>query len=129
MHRIARFVLLIWIVGLAGAAPLRAETVSLQDQACVQAAPGRFLDATAEANGSFVWLDSKTARKQRLYPSDIHPKIVPFGRDLYVCLTMLTGQREALEADFLMRRIEAGWMVVDILVRQRDLMKQALQEL
>jgi hypothetical protein len=54
---------------------------------------------------------------------------VPFGRDLYVCLTMLTGQREALEADFLMRRIEAGWMVVDILVRQRDLMKQALQEL
>lgn len=129
MHRIAGFILLMWVIGLAGAAPLRAETVSLQDQASVQAALGRFLDLTAEADGSFVWLDRKTARTQRLYPSDIHPKIVPFGRDLYVCLTMLTGQGEALEADFLLRRTEAGWMVVDILIGQRDLMKRALKEL
>ena len=58
MHRIAGFLLLMWVVGLAAAVPLRAETVSLQDQASVQAALGRFLDATAEADGYESWRHS-----------------------------------------------------------------------
>lgn len=128
MHPIAGFVLLLWAIRLAAAPPLRAETVSLPDPASVQVALGRFLDETAESDGSCVWRDRKTARKQRLYPSDIHPKIVSFGRDLYVWLTMLTKQEEAQQADFLLRRARADRMVVDILIGQRDLLKRTLQE-
>ena len=55
----------------------------------------------------------------------MHPKIIPLGDDQVLCIEMFDKAGGRHDADFVMRRTDAGWMVVDILINQRALLKKA----
>ena len=92
----------------------------------LQASLLSFLDASADAQGRFAIIDRASGRLIHVHAGAMHPKIVPFGEDRILCIEMFDSQGGRHDADFVMRRTPAGWLVVDVLFDQRPLLKKAL---
>ena len=92
----------------------------------LQAALLNFLDMSADPKGRFRVIDRATGRVLHTYAGAMHPKIIPFGEDRVLCIEMFDSAGTRHDADFVMRRTPAGWMVVDVLFDQRPLLKKAL---
>ena len=56
----------------------------------------------------------------------MHPKINPLGHDYFLCIEMLDTTGAVKLVDFLLRQTAAGWLVVDVIIDRRDLVKKAL---
>ena len=85
-----------------------------------------FLELTADENGRFRVIDRDSGKPLELYAGAMHPKIVPLGDDQVLCIEMFDDAGGRHDADFVMRQTNAGWMVVDVLVNQRPLLKKAI---
>jgi hypothetical protein len=59
------------------------------------------------------------------YPSVIHPKIIPIGDDYFLCVDMLAANVTRRLVDFLVCEGREGWMVVDVIIDRRDLVKKS----
>ena len=92
----------------------------------LQASLLSFLDASADAEGRFAIIDRANGRLIHVHAGAMHPKIVPFGEDRILCIEMFDSQGGRHDADFVMRKTPAGWLVVDVLFDQRPLLKKAL---
>ena len=92
----------------------------------LQASLLSFLDASADAEGRFAIIDRASGRLIHVHAGAMHPKIVPFGEDRILCIEMFDSQGGRHDADFVMRKTPAGWLVVDVLFDQRPLLKKAL---
>lgn len=109
----------------------RAENVSVQLAAKLQATLGQFLSDASTEDGGFVYLDRETAQRDMLYPASKHPMVIPFDGDYYLCVTMLDAGGNKKDVDFLLRRkrdaSEDSFMVVDTFIDSRALLNKALE--
>lgn len=105
---------------------LQARALDSQSKIDLQAALLNFLELTADENGRFRVIDRDSGKPLEVYAGAMHPKIVPLGDDQVLCIEMFDDAGGRHDADFVMRRTDAGWMVVDVLVNQRPLLKKAI---
>jgi len=109
----------------------KAENISVQVAAKLQATLSQFLSDASGEDGGFVYLDRETAQRDMLYPASKHPMIIPFDGDYYLCVTMLDAQGNKKDVDFLLRRKkDAGkdsFIVVDTFIDNRALLDRALE--
>jgi hypothetical protein len=92
----------------------------------LQAALLHFLEMSADPEGRFQVIDRTSGRVIHAHAGAMHPRIVPFGADRVLCIEMFDSAGGRHDADFVMRKTAAGWMVVDVLFDQRPLLKKAL---
>ena len=103
----------------------QAQALGSQTKIDLQAALLNFLELTSDESGRFRVIDRDSGRPLEIYAGAMHPKIVPLGDDQVLCIEMFDKAGSRHDADFVMRRTDAGWMVVDVLVNQRPLLKKA----
>jgi hypothetical protein len=106
---------------------LPAQALDNQTKIDLQAALLSFLEHASDEAGRFAVIDRSSGTLTRVYAGAMHPKIVPFGDDQILCIEMFDDAGGKHEADFVLRRHNGGWMVVDILFNQRPLLKKALR--
>jgi hypothetical protein len=85
-----------------------------------------FLEAAADEAGAFGVIDRDTGVRVAVFPGAIHPRIVPYGADYFLCIEMFDRAGKKYDADFLIRDGSKGWMVVDVMMNQRDLLRKAI---
>jgi len=92
----------------------------------LQSAVVEFIDRASDADGGFRYIDRKTGALHTAYPGALHPKIIPIGHDYFLCIEMLDAKGAVKLVDFVLRQSAAGWLVVDVIIDRRDLVKKAL---
>lgn len=85
-----------------------------------------FLEKAADEAGAFGVIDRDTGVRVAVFPGAIHPRIIPYGTDYFLCIEMFDAAGKKYEADFLVRNGTDGWMVVDVMMNQRDLLRKAI---
>lgn len=85
-----------------------------------------FLEKAADETGAFGVIDRETGFRVAVFPGAIHPRIVPYGADYFLCIEMFDKAGKKYDADFLIRNGTDGWMVVDVMMNQRDLLRKAI---
>ncbi|MBT6566078.1 hypothetical protein [uncultured Candidatus Puniceispirillum sp.] len=85
-----------------------------------------FLEKAADKAGAFGVIDRETGVRVAVFPGAIHPRIVPYGDDYFLCIEMFDSAGNKYDADFLVRNGTDGWMVVDVMMNQRDLLRKAI---
>ena len=103
----------------------QAQALDSQSKIDLQAALLNFLELTSDESGRFRVIDRDSGKPLEIYAGAMHPKIVPLGDDQVLCIEMFDKAGVRHDVDFVMRQTEAGWLVVDILVNQRPLLKKA----
>ena len=103
----------------------QAQALDSQSKIDLQAALLNFLELTSDESGRFRVIDRDSGKPLEIYAGAMHPKIIPLGDDQVLCIEMFDKAGVRHDADFVMRQTEAGWLVVDILVNQRPLLKKA----
>lgn len=120
-HLVAAIALL--IATNASAADVPAE---LQVQ--LQSAMLRHLDEIV-VDGAYSYVDAKSSALKTVYPANIHPMVVPFGQDYFVCSEVIDEGGNNLTADFLVREIGGEYRVVQTLIDDRQAMMAAMSKL
>ncbi len=80
-------------------------------------------------DGAYTYVDAKDQAVKTVYPANIHPMIVPFGTDYFVCSEMIDESGNNLTADFLVRKVGDEYRVVQTLINERPTMMAALAKL
>jgi hypothetical protein len=97
-------------------------------QVKLQGAMLEHLDAVA-VDGAYSYVDPKSQAVKTVYPANIHPMVVPFGDDYFVCSEMIDEDGNNLTADFLVREIGGEYRVVQTLIDDRQAMMAAMAKL
>lgn len=80
-------------------------------------------------DGAYTYVDTKEQAVKTAYPANIHPIIVPFGDDYFVCSEMVDDSGNKMTADFLVRLIESDYRVVQLIIDDRKAMEVAMSKL
>ena len=111
---------------LSASVSLQAQALDSQSKIDLQSALLNFLELTSDGDGLFRVIDRDSGEPLEVYAGAMHPKIVPLGEGQVLCIEMFDSAGGRHDADFVMRRTDAGWIVVDVLVNQRPLLKKAM---
>lgn len=111
----------------AGAAPGVAQMADAELRVALQGAMLAHIDALL-LDGGYTYLDRTADEMRTVYPANVHPMVVALGEDYFVCSEMVTAEGEAVTADFLVRRIDGEWRVVQTLINDRASLEAALQK-
>jgi len=127
----ARHLTLIAVLVMAGVAAGARADARLDEslKASLQNAMLQFIYNAAAPDGGFRYIDRASGAMKVIYPGAIHPKIIPLDGDYFLCIEMLDPNGTARLVDFLVRDGLTGWMVVDVMIDRRDLVKKALASL
>jgi hypothetical protein len=80
-------------------------------------------------DGAYTYVDTKEQAVKTAYPANIHPIIVPFGDDYFVCSEMVDADGNKLTADFLVRLIDGDYRVVQMIMADRKALEVAMSKL
>ena len=80
-------------------------------------------------DGAYTYVDTMEQAVKTVYPANIHPIIVPFGNDYFVCSEMVDDSGNKMTADFLVRLIEGDYRVVQLIIDDRKAMEVAMSKL
>jgi hypothetical protein len=80
-------------------------------------------------DGAYSYVDPKSQAVRTVYPANIHPMVVPFGDDYFVCSEVIDEAGDNLTADFLVRDVGGTYRVVQVLIDDRPAMMAALAKL
>ncbi len=80
-------------------------------------------------DGAYTYVDAKEQALKTVYPANIHPMIVPFGKDYFLCSEMVDENGNNLTADFLVRAVNGKYQVVQTIINDRPTMMAALAKL
>jgi len=80
-------------------------------------------------DGVYSYVDPKSQAVRTVYPANIHPMVVPFGDDYFVCSEMIDEGGDNLTADFLVREVGGTYRVVQVLIDDRPAMMAAMAKL
>lgn len=124
MKKLTILIASLWLVIMpSGASASEPDAVT---KAQLQTTMIAFLDEAADENGAFPVIDRETGRRVAVFPGAIHPHIVPYLDDYFLCIEMFDVAGKKYDADFLIRNGADGWMVIDIMMNQRDLLRKAI---
>ncbi len=56
-------------------------------------------------DGAYTYVDTTDDAIKTVYPANVHPLIIPFGDDYFVCSEMIDEEGNKFTADFLVRTI------------------------
>jgi hypothetical protein len=111
-----------------GAAEGKQNDVTPEVQIALQSALQSYMSDVLN-DGGLTYIELTTGNLQTVYPASIHPIVVPFGSDYFLCSEVVTDDGTTLTADFLLREIDGQFRVVQRLIDQRDVMKLAMSKL
>jgi hypothetical protein len=80
-------------------------------------------------DGSYSYIDTKTDTLKTVYLANIHPFVLPMGGDFVVCSEMIDDTGNSITADYLVRRIEGKYKVVQMLLDDRESLTNAISKL
>jgi hypothetical protein len=81
---------------LLGAGPLAAD-VPADVQVKLQGAMLRHIEEIA-VDGAYTYLDTRDQTVKTVYPASVHPMVVPFGEDYFVCSEVIKHHRPTSSA-------------------------------
>lgn len=87
-----------------------------------------YIDARL-SDGEYVYVDTREKALKTLFPANVHPFVVPIGDDYFVCSEMIDDDGNTLTADFLIRRIDGEYKVVQMIVDDREAVSAAIAKL
>jgi len=120
--------LVIAAVALLFATGASAADIPADLQVKLQGAMLQHLDEIV-VDGAYSYVDPKSQAVRTVYPANIHPMIVPFGDDYFVCSEMIDEGGDNLTADFLVREVGDTYRVVQVLIDDRPAMMAAMSKL
>jgi hypothetical protein len=80
-------------------------------------------------DGAYTYVDGKDQAVKTVYPANVHPMIVPFGKDYFLCSEMVDESGNNLTADFLVRQVGGEYKVVQTIMNDRPTLMAALAKL
>jgi len=119
---------LVAVIAFMAATSALAADIPADLQVKLQGAMLQHLDEIV-VDGAYSYVDPKSQALKTVYPANIHPMVVPFGDDYFVCSEVIDEDGNNLTADFLVREIGGEYRVVQMLVGDRQAMMTAMSKL
>ena len=108
MKAVYIFIVSLWLMILpyhVGASSLDAVT-----KAQLQTTMITFLEEAADDSGAFGVIDRDTGFRVAVFPGAIHPRIVPYGADYFLCIEMFDTTGKKYDADASDSRTSSIWV-------------------
>ena len=122
--RLCNWLVFLWLTpNFAFAADLSAEV-----QVKLQTVMMNHVDAVL-VDGAYTYVDTQSGRLKTVYPANIHPYVVDVGEDYFVCSEMISEDGDSVTADFLVRKIEGSFRVVQMIVNDRAAVEDAIKHI
>ena len=99
-----------WLVSGMMPAMANSDWLDALLKAALQATMTHFIDNASDDEGGFHYIERQSGALMTAYPSVIHPKIIPFGDDYFLCIDMLAANGTRRLVDFLVREGREGWI-------------------
>jgi hypothetical protein len=115
-------------IGLLLASLARAEEQSAALQVEMQTAMLTYTESIF-VDGSYSYIDTQADALKTVYLANVHPFVLTMGSDFVVCSEMIDDTGNSITADFLVRRIEGKYKVVQMLLDDRESLKNAMSKL
>lgn len=112
---------------LAFSTPVAAADIPPQVQVRLQSAMQQYIDQIS-VDGAYSYIDSETSELKTVYPANVHPMVLSFGDDYFVCSELVDENGSNLTADFLVRQFGDGYRVVQMIIDNRRLVEQAMSK-
>ncbi len=80
--------------------PTTALAMTLDDKVRIQSALVSHIE-THSTNGQYKYVDTESGTESLLYPTNLHPKILDFGKLLLLCADFIDGAGVTVEVDFI----------------------------
>ena len=105
-----------------------AEEIPTELQVELQSAMLSYTDSILQ-DGSYSDIDTEEDLLRTVYPAQVHPFIVKFGPDYFLCSEMITEDGATVTADFLIRQIGDDYRVVQLILDDRPAIQAAMAKL
>jgi len=115
-------------VSLLGASLAHAEQPSAALQVELQTAMLTYTESLL-VDGGYTYIDAKTDSLKTIYPANVHPFVLPLGKDFVVCSEMVDEAGNSITADYVVRSIGGEYRVVQMLVNDRESLQGAMSKL
>ncbi len=116
------------VLALLGfAAPASAADISTEVMVRLQVAMQEFIDERT-VDGAYSYIDAESAQLRTVYPANVHPMVLAYGDDYFVCSELVDETGENLTADFLVRQIGDEYRVVQFILDDRPLVSAAMSK-
>lgn len=112
---------------LGFAAPAIAADIPAEVQIRLQVAMQEFVDERT-VDGAYSFIDEESAELRTVYPANVHPMVLVYGDDYFVCSELVDGSGENMTADFLVRKIGDEFRVVQFILDNRPLVSAAMSK-
>ena len=117
----------------AGALALFLSSAAAQDipadvKVNLQVAMIQYIDRIT-VDGKLTYIDTKKREVRTVFPANVHPMILRFGRDYLVCSEFVDESGKNITADFLVKTIGNEPRVVQMVVDDRGAIEAAMSKL
>ena len=107
---------------------VHADEIPTDLQVELQSAMLSYTDSILD-DGAYSYIDTEEDALRTVYPAQVHPFVVPFGDDYFLCSEMVTDEGAPVTADFLIRRIGGAYRVVQLILDDRPAVQAAMAKL
>ncbi|MGQ7845301.1 hypothetical protein ACUNV4_12540 [Granulosicoccus sp. 3-233] len=80
------------------------------------------------SDGSYLYLDTRTDTMRVIYPANAHPFIVSLGEHYFVCSEFIDDNGDSITADYLVRKIQGKYKVVQMIIDDRESLSKAMKK-
>lgn len=115
-------------VTLGFSAPASAADISSEVQVQLQSAMQHHIDQIS-VDGAYTYIDAETSELKTTYPANVHPMILEFGSDYFVCSEFVDEDGTHFTADFLVRRVGDDYRVVQTIIDNRPMVQRAMSRI
>lgn len=110
------------------AAPAWAGDIPAEVQVRLQGAMQQHIDEVS-VDGAYTFIDPATRTLRTVYPANVHPMVLPFGSDYFVCSALVDESGAEITADFLVRKVGDRYRVVQTILGDRPMVEEAMAKL
>lgn len=112
---------------LVFSAPASADIPS-ELQVRLQSAMQHYIDEIS-IDGAYTYIDAETSELKTVYSANVHPLILEFGNDYFVCSEFVDEAGTNLTADFLVRKVGDDYRVVQMILDNRRMVERAMSRI
>lgn len=113
------------VILLVSVADSYAKEPSAELQVKLQSAMHKYIDSLL-VDGGFTYLDTKKNVITTVYPANVHPFVVAVDGEYFVCSEFINENGDTITADYLVREVGGDFKVVQIIVDDRESLKEAM---
>lgn len=128
MNRQLRYLCQLTLVAGLVAPPAFAAKLSTGLQVELQSAMLAHNDSIL-VDGSYRYLDTGSDSMRVVYPANAHPFVVTLGEDYFVCSEFINDKGDTVTADYLVRKVEDKYKVVQMILDDRESLSKAMKKM